>query len=29
MHGGPGGGGRGGPKKEVDNKKYYDMLGVD
>ena len=30
MHGGPGGpGGRRGPKKEVDNKKYYDLLGVD
>lgn len=26
MHGGPRGGG---PKKEVDNKKFYDMLGVD
>jgi DnaJ family protein A protein 2 len=23
-----GGGGRGGPKKEVDNKKFYDILGV-
>ena len=31
MHGGmPGGmGGRGGPPKEVDNSKYYDILGVD
>lgn len=29
MQGGPGGpGGRRGPKKEVDNKKYYDTLGV-
>lgn len=29
MHGGhPGMGGRG-PKKEVDNKKYYELLGVD
>ena len=22
-------GGRGGPKKEVDNKRYYDLLGVE
>jgi len=30
MQGGPGGmPGRGGPKKEVDNKKYYELLGVD
>ena len=28
MHGGMPGG-RGGPKKEVDNKKYYELLGVD
>jgi len=27
--GGMPGGGRGGPKKEVDNKKYYDLLGVE
>ena len=27
MHGGPMGG-RGGPKREVDNSKYYDLLGV-
>ena len=25
MHGGP----RGGPRKEVDNKKFYEILGVD
>jgi len=30
MHGGgPGGGRRGGPKKEVDNSKYYELLGVE
>lgn len=31
MHGHGGGmpGGMRGPKKEVDNKKYYDLLGVD
>jgi len=27
MHGGPPG--RGGPKKPVDNKKFYELLGVD
>ena len=27
MHGGMPGGGRG-PKKEVDNSKYYDLIGV-
>ena len=25
----PGGGMRGGPRKEVDNKKYYDLIGVE
>ena len=29
MHGGMPGGMRGGPQKEVDNSKYYDLLGVD
>ena len=29
MHGGMGGGGRRGPPKEVDNKRFYELLGVD
>jgi len=29
MHGGHGHGRGGGPKKPVDNKKFYDILGVD
>lgn len=29
MHGGPGGPRRGGPRKEVDNKRFYELLGVE